>query len=38
MTGFAFFNLVYQLMIALAVITFGMGFVYMFLGKEDSEE
>ena len=38
MTGFAFFNLVYQLMIALAVITFGMGFVYMYLGREDPEE
>ena len=38
MTGFAFFNLVYQFMIALAVITFGMGFVYMYLGREDPEE
>ena len=38
MTGFAFFNLVYQLMIALAVITFGMGFVYMYFSREDSEE
>ena len=38
MTGFAFFNLVYQAMIALAVITFGMGFVYMYLGRENPEE
>jgi hypothetical protein len=38
MTGFAYFNLVYQFMIVLAVITFGMGFVYMFFSREDSEE
>ena len=38
MTGFAFFNLVYQAMIALAIITFGMGFVYMYVSREDSEE
>ena len=38
MTGFAFFNLVYQFMIVLAVITLGMGFVYMFFSREDSEE
>jgi len=37
MTGFAFFNLVYQLMIVLAILTFGMGFVYMFLSREDSK-
>lgn len=37
MTGFAFFNLVYQLMITLAILTFGMGFVYMFFSREDSE-
>ncbi len=38
MTGFAFFNLVYQFMIALAVITLGMGFVYIYISREDTEE
>jgi hypothetical protein len=38
MTGFAFFNLVYQTMIALAIVTFGMGFVYMYVNRDDSEE
>ena len=38
MTGFAFFNLVYQAMIALAIVTFGMGFVYIYFSREDSEE
>jgi len=38
MTGFAYFNLVYQFMIVLAIITFGMGFVYMCFSREDSEE
>ena len=37
MTGFEFFNLVYQAMIALAIITFGMGFVYMYISRDDPE-
>jgi hypothetical protein len=38
MTGFAFFNLVYQFMITMAILTFGMGFLYMFISREDSED
>jgi hypothetical protein len=38
MTGFDFFNLVYQAMIALAILTFGMGFLYMYISREDSED
>jgi hypothetical protein len=33
----SFFNLLYQLAIILAVITFGLGFLYLFTTGEDSE-
>ena len=33
-----FFNLLYQVAIVLAIVTFGMGFVYLFTSAEESEE
>jgi len=33
-----FFNLLYQVAIVLTIITFGMGFVYLFTSGEESEE
>jgi hypothetical protein len=32
-----FFNLLYQLAIVLAIITFGMGFLYLFTAEEEPE-
>ena len=32
-----FFNLLYQVAIILAIITFGMGFLHLFTSEEESE-
>ena len=38
MTANAFFNTLYQVTLLLTVLTFSMGFVYMYINREKPEE